>query len=264
LGTTHRRSWAGRDSCVRQLGSQALLFAPQRVRINSQDTVCNRYPRGISIPPAHNRSPCVVIVQCTADGLGVPTPPCVVGGGGGILLLLLLFPSPLIYSYSNIRLSQGVSLKPDEIEGGPLVLLLGVQRAGTNHFIPHLPPAGSSASSASSLPIGPGWSGHNRTRRRVTDAHLWTRLINMCVQRPHLPMSPHFRSTLALAGPEPGQYVRCNITRSSHGSPTSCACLCDADPTTTKSAGVLSSVPRQTTGSRTPPYLELKRRVCSS
>ena len=31
--------------CVRQLGSQALLFAPQRVRISNQGTVCNRHPR---------------------------------------------------------------------------------------------------------------------------------------------------------------------------------------------------------------------------
>jgi hypothetical protein len=43
--------------CVRQLGSQALLIAPQRVRIGNQGTICNRYPRGMSDPPAHNRSP---------------------------------------------------------------------------------------------------------------------------------------------------------------------------------------------------------------
>jgi hypothetical protein len=56
--------------CMRQFGSQDLLFAPQRVRIGSlgnQGTVCNRYPRGMSIPPAHNRSPpCIVIIQYTA------------------------------------------------------------------------------------------------------------------------------------------------------------------------------------------------------
>jgi hypothetical protein len=55
--------------CVRQLGSQALLFAPQRASIGTQGTICNRYPRGMSIPPAHNRSPPCVVVMC-------PSPPC--------------------------------------------------------------------------------------------------------------------------------------------------------------------------------------------
>ena len=38
------------------------------------------------------------------------------------------------------------------------------------------------------------------------------------------------------------------ITKSSHGPPTSCACLCDTDPTTSKSAGAISSALRKTTG----------------
>ena len=37
------------------------------------------------------------------------------------------------------------------------MLPLGVQRSGANHSIPHLPPAGNSASFATLL-IGPGWS----------------------------------------------------------------------------------------------------------
>jgi len=47
---------------------RSLLFAPQRARIvGNQGTICNRYPRGMSIPPAHNRSPpCIVIIHYTA------------------------------------------------------------------------------------------------------------------------------------------------------------------------------------------------------
>jgi hypothetical protein len=60
--------------CVRQLGSQAWL-APQRVKISNQGTVCNRYPRGISIPPPHNHSPpCIVIIQYTACRVGALPP----------------------------------------------------------------------------------------------------------------------------------------------------------------------------------------------
>ena len=61
--------------CVRQLGSQALLFAPQWARIGNQGTVGNRYLRGMSIPPAHNRSPpCIVIIQYTAYRVGALPP----------------------------------------------------------------------------------------------------------------------------------------------------------------------------------------------
>jgi hypothetical protein len=62
---------------VRQLGSQALLFAPQLIRIGNPGTVGNLCPRGMSIPPAHNRSPlCIVIIQYTVCRV-VATPPCV-------------------------------------------------------------------------------------------------------------------------------------------------------------------------------------------
>jgi hypothetical protein len=74
LGATHRRSWAGRDSW-RQLGSQALLFARQRARTGNQGTICNRYPRGMSFPPAHNRSPpCIVNIQYTTYRVGALPP----------------------------------------------------------------------------------------------------------------------------------------------------------------------------------------------
>ena len=49
------------------------------------------------------------------------------------------------------------AVAPESAFHPPLVLPFGAQKGGTNHFIPRLPPAGSSASSAS-LPIGPGWS----------------------------------------------------------------------------------------------------------
>jgi hypothetical protein len=68
-------AWPAAILCARQLGSQALLFAPQRVRISNHDTVCNRYPGGISIPPAHNRSPpCIVIIQYTVFRVGALPP----------------------------------------------------------------------------------------------------------------------------------------------------------------------------------------------
>jgi hypothetical protein len=64
--------------CVRQLGSQALLLAPQLVKISNQGTVCNRYPLGISIAPAHNHSPpCIIIIQGTACRVDTLPPPVV-------------------------------------------------------------------------------------------------------------------------------------------------------------------------------------------
>ena len=50
---------------VRQLGSQALLFAPQRVRISTHNTVFDQHTGRISIPPMCKSSPCIIVNQYT-------------------------------------------------------------------------------------------------------------------------------------------------------------------------------------------------------